>query len=67
MTAGLTIAVDAMSGDHGAGVAVPAALDVLAQSPDLRLIIVGRGEVVRPLVAGGRSRALHAWSRRARW
>ena len=51
MTAGLTIAVDAMSGDHGAGVAVPAALDVLAQSPDLRLIIVGRGEVVRPLVA----------------
>ena len=52
MTAGLTIAVDAMSGDHGAGAAVPAALDVLAQSPDLRLIIVGRGEVVRPLVAG---------------
>jgi glycerol-3-phosphate acyltransferase PlsX len=51
MIAGLTIAVDAMSGDHGAGVAVPAALDVLAQSPDLRLIIVGRGEVVRPLVA----------------
>ncbi len=51
MTAGLTIAVDAMSGDHGAGVAVPAALDVLAQSTDLRLIIVGRGEVVRPLVA----------------
>jgi glycerol-3-phosphate acyltransferase PlsX len=41
-----------MSGDHGAGAAVPAALDVLAQSPDLRLIIVGRGEVVRPLVAG---------------
>jgi glycerol-3-phosphate acyltransferase PlsX len=52
MTAGLTIAVDAMSGDHGAAEAVPAALDVLAQSPDLRLIIVGRGDVVRPLVAG---------------
>jgi glycerol-3-phosphate acyltransferase PlsX len=52
MNAGLTIAVDAMSGDHGAAVAVPAALDVLAQSPDLRLIIVGRGEVVRPLLAG---------------
>jgi len=52
MIAGLTIAVDAMSGDHGAGVAVPAALDVLAQIPDLRLIIVGRGEIVRPLVAG---------------
>jgi len=52
MTAGLTIAVDVMSGDHGAAVAVPAALDVLASSPDLRLLIVGRGEVVRPLVAG---------------
>ena len=52
MSAGLTIAVDAMSGDHGAAEAVPAALDVLAASPDLRLIIVGRGEVVRPLVAG---------------
>jgi len=52
MTAGLTIAVDAMSGDHGAAVAVPAALDVLAASPDLRLLIVGRGDVVRPLVAG---------------
>ena len=63
MTAGLTIAVDAMSGDHGAAEAVPAALDVLAQTPDLRLIIVGRGEVVRPLVAGadpGRCRVVEA-------
>jgi glycerol-3-phosphate acyltransferase PlsX len=31
---------------------VPAALDVLAATPDLRLLIVGRAEVVRPLVAG---------------
>src|SRR4051812_6371696 len=51
MNAGLTVAVDAMSGDHGADVAVPAALDVLASTPDLRLIVVGRGEVVRPLLA----------------
>ena len=50
MTAGLTVAVDAMSGDHGAEVAVPAALDVLASTPDLRLIIVGRSEVVLPLL-----------------
>jgi phosphate acyltransferase len=50
MTAGLTVAVDAMSGDHGAAVAVPAALDVLASTPDLRLIIVGRGEAVLPLL-----------------
>ena len=63
MNAGLTIAVDAMSGDHGAAEAVPAALDVLAQIPDLRLIIVGRGDVVRPLVAGadpGRCRVVEA-------
>jgi glycerol-3-phosphate acyltransferase PlsX len=54
MNAGqLTVAVDAMSGDHGAEAAVPAALDVLAATPDLRLIIVGRGEIVRPLL--GRS------------
>ncbi len=50
MTAGLTIAVDAMSGDHGAEVAVPAALDVLAATHDLRLILVGRGEAMRPLI-----------------
>jgi len=41
-----------MSGDHGAAVAVPAALDVLSTTPDLRLLIVGRRDVVRPLVAG---------------
>jgi len=52
MTAGLTLAVDAMSGDHGAAVAVPAALDVLTSTPDLRLIIVGRGDVLRPLLTG---------------
>jgi phosphate acyltransferase len=50
MSAGLTLAVDAMSGDHGAEAAVPAALDVLASNADLRLIIVGRGEIVRPLL-----------------
>ena len=49
MTAGLIIAVDAMSGDHGAEVAVPAALDVLAATPDLHLLLVGRGDVLRPL------------------
>ena len=53
MSAGLTIAVDAMSGDHGAEAAVPAALDFLAANPDLRLIITGRGAVVRPLLGRG--------------
>jgi glycerol-3-phosphate acyltransferase PlsX len=39
-----------MSGDLGAATAVPGALDVLTSTPDLRLIIVGRPEVVRPLL-----------------
>jgi len=64
MTAGLTVAVDAMSGDHGAAVAVPAALEVLASTPDLRLIIVGRSEVVLPLLGtaldNGRCRFVEA-------
>ncbi|HVN43176.1 MAG TPA: phosphate acyltransferase, partial [Steroidobacteraceae bacterium] len=54
MTAGrLTVAVDAMSGDLGPEAAVPAALDVLATTPDLRLLIVGREAVLRPLVGHG--------------
>jgi len=63
MTAGLTIAVDAMSGDHGAEVAVPAALDVLGATPDLRLLLVGRGDVLRPLLgtrADGRCTVVEA-------
>ena len=56
MNAGLTIAVDAMSGDHGAEVAVPAALDVLAATPGLELKLVGRGDVLRPLLGGDRER-----------
>jgi len=50
MTAGLVIAVDAMSGDHGAEVAVPAALDVLSATPDLEIVLVGREDVLRPLL-----------------
>jgi phosphate acyltransferase len=57
MTAGLTVAVDAMSGDLGAQIAVPAALDVLASTPDLRLIIVGRGDAVHPFLAAARQHA----------
>ncbi|MDX1901934.1 MAG: phosphate acyltransferase PlsX [Gammaproteobacteria bacterium] len=37
----LTIAVDAMGGDHGPDVVVPASLQALATHPDLRLILVG--------------------------
>ncbi|MFO1407275.1 MAG: phosphate acyltransferase PlsX [Steroidobacteraceae bacterium] len=50
MTPGLVIAVDVMSGDHGPEVAVPAALDVLAATPDLEIVLVGRGDALRPLL-----------------
>jgi glycerol-3-phosphate acyltransferase PlsX len=55
MNAGLVIAVDAMSGDHGPTVAVPAALDVLAALPDLRVVLVGQGDVLRPLIGAAPS------------
>lgn len=37
----LTIALDAMGGDHGPSVTVPASLAALEQHPDLHLILVG--------------------------
>src|SRR6188508_1909561 len=54
MTAPFSIAVDAMSGDHGAAVAVPAALDVLAGEPALELILVGRADAIGALLPAGR-------------
>jgi glycerol-3-phosphate acyltransferase PlsX len=41
MTAGITIALDAMGGDHGPQVVVPAALQELDEYPDLSLVLVG--------------------------
>jgi glycerol-3-phosphate acyltransferase PlsX len=48
----LTIALDAMGGDHGPAEIVPAALHSLGEHPDLRLILVGRQDVLAPLVRG---------------
>ncbi|MFT5484902.1 MAG: glycerol-3-phosphate acyltransferase PlsX [Halieaceae bacterium] len=36
-----TIAIDAMGGDHGPSVTVPATLAALAQYPDLKLLLIG--------------------------
>jgi len=47
-----TIALDAMGGDHGPQVVVPAALDCLDRHAELRLTLVGDESVLRPLVAG---------------
>ncbi|PPD50388.1 MAG: phosphate acetyltransferase PlsX [Methylobacter sp.] len=38
---GLTISIDAMGGDYGLDVTVPASLDCLKDNPDLMLILVG--------------------------
>jgi glycerol-3-phosphate acyltransferase PlsX len=43
----LRIAVDAMGGDHGVSVTVPAALSVLKAHPELHLILVGQEDVLR--------------------
>jgi phosphate acyltransferase len=40
------IAVDAMGGDHGPSVTVPACLDFLAANPDAELLLVGLTEAV---------------------
>lgn len=41
MSADITIALDAMGGDHGADTVIPAALSTLNNQEDLRLILVG--------------------------
>lgn len=46
-----TIALDAMGGDHGPEVVIPAGLQVLKKHSDLRLIFVGKQEVISPLLS----------------
>lgn len=43
----ITVAVDAMGGDHGPGVTVPAAQAALEIEPDLRVVLVGRQDDIR--------------------
>jgi phosphate acyltransferase len=47
----ITIAVDAMGGDSGAAVCVPASLAFVRSRPGVRIILVGQTEVLEPLVA----------------
>jgi phosphate acyltransferase len=48
----ITIAVDCMGGDHGPSVTIPAVHDFLRGDPDCAAILVGREEVLRPLLVG---------------
>lgn len=45
------IAIDAMSGDHGLSVTVPAAIQALKKFPDIHLILVGRQEAIEAALA----------------
>ncbi len=51
----ITIALDAMGGDHGPSVTVPAALAVLKQKSDLNLILVGRRDAIEQELARQRA------------
>jgi len=48
MSTPIRLAIDAMGGDHGPAVCVPAALSVLAQTEALQLQLVGREEIIVP-------------------
>ncbi len=48
----LTVALDAMGGDHGPDVTVPAALDSAKRYPNLHLILVGDEKRLRQTLAG---------------
>jgi len=47
----LTISIDAMGGDHGPVVTIPASLDCLKNNPDLILILVGDETVLKQQLA----------------
>jgi len=42
----VTVAIDAMGGDHGPHVTIPAALKCLARDPELNIVLVGLQDVV---------------------
>lgn len=54
MSQPITIALDAMGGDHGVSVVVPAALEFLNQDADCHLILVGREDVIRQHLPSGK-------------
>jgi glycerol-3-phosphate acyltransferase PlsX len=53
----VTVAVDAMGGDHGPAVTVPAAIRFLEDTPDARVILVGLKEPLQAVLARQRSEA----------
>ncbi|QKS29983.1 MAG: Phosphate acyltransferase [Accumulibacter sp.] len=59
----ITVAIDCMGGDHGPPVTVPAALGFVGDHPDVRVILVGLAEGIKPFLgdaAVGRISVRHA-------
>ncbi len=59
----ITVAIDCMGGDHGPQVTVPAALDFVRAHADVRVILVGQTDGIRPFLgdaAVGRIAVRHA-------
>ena len=63
MNGNITIALDAMGGDHAPGMVVRGAEIALQRHPDVRFLLFGAENAVRPLLAKlphlGKSVALH--------
>ena len=57
MTNKITIALDAMGGDHGVSVVVPAALAYLKSDPLNELILVGDETVLKRFIHDGENMA----------
>lgn len=53
MTQKTKIALDAMGGDYGVSVVVPAALDYLKKDPECELILVGKEDAIKSELPGG--------------
>ncbi|HFC52852.1 MAG TPA: phosphate acyltransferase PlsX [Gammaproteobacteria bacterium] len=66
MTRECTVAVDAMGGDHGPTVTVPAALELLEEIPSLSILLVGNQDTLQQLLGKhgtkphGRLQVVHA-------
>lgn len=56
-----TIAIDAMGGDKGVVVTLPAAIAVLRCYPDVRMIFVGKSELLSPILAKKAAKFIDRW------
>jgi phosphate acyltransferase len=53
----ITVAIDAMGGDHGVHVTVPAALELLRRDPEINIVLVGLTDAIEAELRARRSQA----------